>query len=239
MSSWFDKFRPITDSTDVAAYKAIRAAGISWFPKIMAHPASKDFDLVKAAKKVGIPVVDNTIVFDDECETAVLMDYFLFDYRPKDKSVAESCVFAPGELTPLEAEMHEANLASHTSLYEVTHAHNSEPKILLHDRLNKDAPDLWLIDLGLSNSFRRLGGKVLLFTRVVSLHGLHMTGGFSFVFETKHEFALVDGYHRAMWSVPPTRQDRRRTHWFLGFNRRFGLGQAYADVVPSASDGVT
>jgi hypothetical protein len=89
MSSWFDKIRRIADSPDVAAYKTFRAAGKSWFPKIMAHPASKEFDLVKAAKKVGIPVVDNTIVFDDECETAVLMDYFLFDYRPKDKSVAD------------------------------------------------------------------------------------------------------------------------------------------------------
>ena len=237
MPDWFAKLRRPADSPDVADYKAIRAASKTWFAKIMAHPGSKPFNITQAARKLGLSVKAGPIVFDDESEMAVLMDYYLFDYRPKDRSVAESCVFVPGDLTPLEAGVHKANLASRTSLFEVTHVHDREPKILLRDRLNRDAPELWLIDLGLSDTFRRLGGKALLFTRVVSSRGLHMTGGFSFVFEPKHEFALIDGYRRAMWSVPLARQDQRRTSYFLGLNRKFGLEQAYADVAPPAPDG--
>ena len=239
MPTWFDKLHGAADRPEIATYKALRAASKSWFEKIMRHPATKNFEIVKAAKKLTLAVEGRTIIFEDETETAVLMDYYLFDYRPVDKSVAESCLFAPDQLTPLEADLHLANLASRTSLFEAVAVHDHEPKILLRDRLNKDAPDLWLTDLGLSDSFRRIGGKVLLFTRVISLHGLHITGGSSFVFEPKREFALVDGYSRAMWSVPARHRDHRRTSYFLGLNRRFGLAQALADVVPSAPSAAT
>ncbi len=225
------------DLPDVATYKSLRAAGQTWFPKVMAHPGTHAFSLQKAARKLGLTIDDRTIVFDDEAEMAVLMDFYLFDYRPKDRSAAESCVFSSGELTPLETEVHQANLGSRTSLFEVIHLHEREPKILLHDRLHREQPDLWLIDLGLSDTFRRLGGRALLYTRVVSLQGLHMTGGFAFVFDPKHEFALIDGYRRAMWSIPAARQDRQRTGYFLGLNRGLGLPQAYADVVPAARPG--
>ena len=41
--------------------------------------------------------------------------------------MAESCVFAEGELTPIEAEIHQANIASRTSVFEVVTVHDSEP----------------------------------------------------------------------------------------------------------------
>lgn len=231
MPTWFNRLRGGADSPDVAAYKAIRSASKSWFSKIMRHPAAQRFDILKAAKKLTLSVQDRTIVFDDETETAVLMDYYLLDYRPDGKSGAENCVFSAGELTPLEAEFHQANLVSRTSLFEAAAVRDDEPKILLRDRLDKDAPDCWLTDLGLADSFRHLG-KVLLFTRVVSLRGLHMTGGFSFAFDQKHEVALIDAYRRAMWSVPEARRAQRNTGHFLGLSRTFGLPQVYEDVVP-------
>ncbi len=237
MPEWLNKLRLPADSPEVATYKAIRAASKTWYAKIMAHPGSKPFDINKAAKKLGLSTADGPIVFEDESEMAVLMDYFLFDYRPKQQSLAERCVFPPGELTPLEAEIHLANLAARTSLFEVTHVHNTEPKILLHDRLTQTTPELWLIDLRLSDTVRRLDAKVLLFTRVVSLRGLHLTGGSSFVFDPKHKGAVVDGYRREMWSLPEALRDRRRTGHFLRLNRKCGLPQTYADGVPAAGVG--
>jgi len=231
MTNGIDKLSGSSDSPDVANYKAIRVASQSWFKKIMRHPDARRFDPVKAAKRVGISVQDGAVIFDEEADAAVLMDYLLIDYRPNGKSVVESCVFPADELTPLEMEWHEAVLTSRTSLFEVAGFHEHEPKILLRDRLNKEAPDLWLIDLGLSKSFRQMG-KCLIYTRVFSLRGLHMTGGFSFIFDPKSEFALTDGYRREMWSVSASLQERRRTAYFLGCDRKSGLAQAYADVVP-------
>jgi hypothetical protein len=236
MSTWFDKFRSAADSPEIVTYKRIRAAGKSWCSKIMAHPACKHFEIVKAAKKLTLSVEDRTIIFEDEAEQAVLMDYFLFDYCPDGKSLAESCVFTPGELTPIEAEFHQANLVSRTSLFEVTGVHDREPKILLRDRLTKDTPELWLTDVGLSETFRRMR-QILLYTRVVNLKGLHFTGGFSFVFDLKHASALTDGYGRAMWSIPESRRAHRRTGFFLGLNRKIGMEQAYHDIEPPALDG--
>lgn len=240
MSTWLDRLRGAdshgAERSGVATYKALRAAGQSWFPKMMEHPAAKPFNIVKAAKKLTLPVVDNMLVFDDEADSAVLMDFYLFDYRLDGKSVAESCNFAPGELAPLESDHHHACLASRTSLFEITHVHNQEPKILLRDRLEKDRPELWLTDIGLSDSFRRLGGRAFMFTRVLSLHGHHTTGGFSFVFDPRHEFALVDGYRREMWSASASQQPARRTIFFFRLNRKFGLAREYKDVVPAEPD---
>lgn len=39
----------------------------------MAHSAKQHFDISEAARKVGLPVADRTILFDDESETPVLI----------------------------------------------------------------------------------------------------------------------------------------------------------------------
>ena len=76
-------------------------------------------------------------------------------------------------------------------------------------------------------------GRTLIFMRVVSLQGVNMSGGFSFAFEPKHEFALIDEYRRAMFSAPAALQDRRRTAYYLGLKRRFGMPGGYAEIEPS------
>lgn len=225
------------DNSDLATYKALRAASKSWADKLNHHPAADRFDLFKAARKVGISVQDRTFVFDDECEMAVMMDYYLLNYRPREKTLAETVSFAPGELAPLEAAFHEACLASRTSLYLITAVQDAHPRIQLRDRLQPDRPELWLTDIALADSFRRIGGQALLFTRVVAAQGLHFTGGFSFVFEPKHEATLLDAYRRALWQVAAHRRDEHRTGFFLGMNRRYGHQQDFADVEPPADRG--
>lgn len=233
MLPWLDKLRGTAGSSLTADYQTVRAASKSWFPKIMAHPASQPFNMIKAARKLTLPVEDRTIIFEGETEQALLMDFYLFDYRPDGKSVAEVCAFAPGVLTPDEEEFHRAALASRTSLFEAVAAHEREPQILLRDLLAPEAPEFWLTDIGLSDSLRRLG-KMLFFTRVISLRGLHMTGGFNFVFEAKHGPALIDAYRRETWSAPAAHRNNRRTIFFLDWHRRHGLESAYADPTPPA-----
>ncbi len=233
MPSWFDKLFSRKDSADTTLYRAVRSASNSWFPKVMAHPVSTSFEIVRAAKALKLTVEDRTIVFEDESEQAVLMDYYLVDFRPQGRSLLESCTFAPGKLSALETAYHEAMLTSYGSLFEVSAVHDHEPKALLRDRLNKQAQEFWLTDIGLSDSFRRLGNQTVLYTRIVTLQGLHITGGYSFGFDPKHTASLLEGYERALWSVPAAKRSGRRTGHFLAQQRRFGLPQAYADVVPS------
>lgn len=82
MTSSFAKLSSSSESPDVATYKAIRVASQRWFKKIMLHPAARRFDPVKAAKRVGISVQNGALIFDEENDSAVLMDYLLIDYRP-------------------------------------------------------------------------------------------------------------------------------------------------------------
>ncbi len=235
MPSLFSRLTGGADHPDVATYRAARAAGKSWCKKIMDRADALGFELESAARKLPLSFEGKTLIFEDEIEPPALVDFCLFDYRPKGKSLAESCVFAPGDLSPLESEVHRDKLDSRTSLFEVCAVHAEQPKMLLRDRLNPAAPDLWLTDLSLSATFRRLDRKVFIFTRAIAHHSIHYTGGFSFIFEEKSGTALIDEYRRAMWSVPAPLRDRRRTGWFLHRNRQHGLPQAGADVAPPSA----
>jgi hypothetical protein len=166
---------------------------------------------------------------------AVLMDYYLFDYRPEQRSLAETATFAPGELDDLEAAFHQGCLASRTSLFELLSVHDHEPRILLRDLLKPDSPEIWLTDLSFSASVRRFGARGLLFTRPIPAQGMHISGGFLMVFESRHRSAIMDGYRRAMWAVAPKYHDHRRTGFFLALNRKLGRPQGYADVEPPSS----
>ncbi len=235
MPSLVSRLIGLADHPDVAVYKAARAAGATWCRKVMDRADALGFDLSSAAKRLSLSFEGKTVIFEDEIEQPALVDFYLFDFRPKGKSLAESCVFAPGELTPLESEIHRDNLASRTSLFEIREVHAELPHMLLRDRLNPAAPDLWLTDLSLSATFRRRDRQTFIFTRAIAHRSIHHTGGFSFLFEEKTGIALVDEYRRAMWSVPAPLRDRRRTGWFLLRNRQHGLPQAGADVVPSSA----
>jgi hypothetical protein len=210
---------------ELALYKDIREASRSWFPKVMNHPATQPFSIFKAARKLGLPISDRTIIFDDELEQAMLMDYYLFDYRPDKLAPAESCTFADGDLKPREVAFHQASLASFTSLYEVVDVHPTQPRFLLRDLLLSPQPDLWLTDVNLTASFRR-NGPALLYTRCITVEGLTLTGGFSLGFSPEHKSLLVKNHWQAMYSVPAVRKPGRRTPFFYVQHRRHGLPQA-------------
>ena len=229
--SIFSKNKPSHEAeSEIATYRAIRDASRSWFPKVMDQPAIAAADLTKAAQQAGLSVKNRTIIFEDEeLEGAMLMDFFLFDYRPKGKTPAEACVFAEGELDPLEAEFHRAGTSGHLSFFEIDGAHEQLPRIRLRDLLDPNRPHLWLTDINLSTSFRQLG-PALLFTRVLSIRDLNLTGGFSLAFEIGRKTALLDGYKRAMWSIPSAKQAQRRTPYFYAQHLRYGLPQTFGET---------
>ena len=229
--SIFPPNKPSHDAeSEIITYRAIRDAGRSWFPKVMDQPAIAAADLTKAAQQVGLPVKNHTIIFEDqELEGAMLMDFFLFDYRPKGKTPSEACVFAEGELEPLEAEFHRAGTTGHLSLFEIDSVHEQLPRIRLCDLLYPHRPHLWLTDINLSASFRQLG-PALLFTRILSLRDLNLTGGSSLPFAIDRKSALLDGYKRAMWSIPRAKQAQRLTPYFYAQYLRYGLPQAFGET---------
>ena len=159
----------------------------------------------------------------------MLMDHYLFDFRPKQKTPAEACVFAEGKLDPLEAEFHRAGISGHLSLFEIDSVHEHLPRLHLRDLLFPDRPDLWLTDINLSASFRHLG-PALFFTRVLSLRDLNLTGGFSLAFDLSRKTALLDGYQRAMWSTPRDKQTQHRARHFYAQYLRYGLPQLFGET---------
>jgi hypothetical protein len=227
----FMKKQPASEvQSELTTYRAIRDASKTWFSKVLDHPAMVAFELVNAAQQVGLSVKNRTIFFDDEeLEGAMLMDFFLFDYRLHRKAPIEACVFTEGELNTLEEEYHRASLSGHLSLFEIDDIHEQLPRIHLRDLLFPDRPGLWLTDINLSASFRQQG-PALIFTRILSLRDLNLTGGVSFSFDITWKTALIDGYQRAMWPIPRAKQPQRRIPHFYAQYLRFGLPQAFGET---------
>jgi hypothetical protein len=107
----------------------------------------------------------------------------------------------------------------------------AQPQLRLRDLLAPDQPDVWLTDLGLSDSMRRYDSKLALFCRLITVRDFVMTSGFSFGFEPERVPGILQAYRQKMKKVPPDALPEARFVFFFQKHRQCGLDQAYQDVV--------
>src|SRR2546426_3312667 len=99
-------------------YQEIRAAGMSVHSKALKATKHLDFNPVRIAKRMTLPVVGRTLMFDDEVQQNAFFDFWCHEYRVNGKSLMESVDPIAAGLTPLETEVLQASREARSSFFQ-------------------------------------------------------------------------------------------------------------------------
>ena len=212
----------------VVRYKHLRAAGKEFIRKLHQVAMQSDFDILKAAKKLTIPVQGRTLIFEEgETDTTALADFALHDFRAGGRRPVDCCAPEAEGFSADEKALLEAHRTARTSLFDVVSIDTTSSCLRLRDVLEPGEDDVMLTDISLS-SMESLPGNLLIFLRVVSCQGLQMSSGCLFGFSTRHRDRLLAEFSARMKNVPPSDLPQRRFIFFYQRHREFGEDQAYA-----------
>ncbi len=212
-------------------YQEIRAAGKGLHSKALEATRRLDYNPLRIAKRMTLPLVGRTLFFDGEVAQYAYFDFWFHEYRLNGKSLIESVDPVAAGLEPLETEVLEAHRQARTSFFAAEAVVSGEHQLRLRDLLEPDRPEAVLTDIGLSDSVRRMGLQLALFCRLVVVHGITMTSGFSFGFEPERVPGILQAYRQRMKKVPPVDASEARFIFFFQKHRQLGVEQEFRDVI--------
>jgi len=212
-------------------YQEIRAAGKAMHGKVFEVTKALDFDPIRMAKRMTLPLSGRTLIFDGEVAQNAFFDFWFHEYRVNGKSLAESVDPVAAGLKLLEAEVLTAHLQAPTSFWMTEAAEPREHQIRLRNLLEPETPEALLTDIGLSESMHELRVRLALFCRLVVVRGITMTSGFSFGFLPERVPGILQAYRQKMKNVPPADLPEARFVFFFQKHRQFGEAQEFQDVV--------
>ncbi len=213
-------------------YVQIRECSKNLHSKMVKRLSELGYDFLRVAKAMTLPTAGRTLIFGGETDMNAFMDFQAHEYRLNGKTLMEHCVPECMELSPLEMEIARAVQQSRTSLFETIGVAPPAHQIQLQDLLEPEQPVVSLTDLGLSSSINRFHRRPLLFMRVITVHGISMTSGFSFLFEPALKNRLLQSYRQKMKKIPPSELPIKKFVFFFRKNTELGEEQAYQTVTP-------
>ena len=86
----------------------MRAAGKQLITKMYDAAKGPQYDIIRAAKKLTLPMQDRTLIFDGE--TDALADFYLHEMRFGGKRIVDVLADSGAELTPDERDEYETNI---------------------------------------------------------------------------------------------------------------------------------
>ncbi len=212
-------------------YQEIRRAGKAMHSKAMQATDHLDFNPLRIAKRMTLPLAGRTLMFDGEVAQNAFFDFWFHEYRVNGKSLAESVDPVAAGLDPLEIEVLEAHRQARTSFLATEAVMPREHQIRLRDLLDPDRPAMLLTDMGLSDSMHRLGSRLALFCRLVVVRGITMTSGFSFGFQPGRVPGILQAYRQRTKRVAPENLSEARFVFFFQKHQQMGVEQQFQDVV--------
>lgn len=207
--------------TIIEKYKTYRKTGMKLNHKIMNTCLDRDV-LMRSARLLGI-ARGNTLIFDSEDETSVLMDFALNEYRVNNKNTIEIYRERVGWQNEIEKDILDALLSSYTSLFKITSISEAENTLFLNDILNKK-DNIKLIDIAFSKT--AIPG-LLLFIRLVPFKDFNMTSGISFVFPGDLEKYLLRRYRKLSKKVKTDSESIKRFISFFRLSKTDGIEVRY------------
>lgn len=206
----------------VKKYKKYRKIGMKLNHKMMDKCLDRD-TLNKSAKLLGI-IQKGKLMFDNEDETSVLMDFALNDYRFIGKNVVDKYKEKYGCKNEEEKNIFNALSVSYTSLFKITSISRSDNTLLLSDILN-NKDDINLIDIAFSNTITH--SNILLFTRILQFKGFNMTSGVSFIFPSNMESYLIRQFKKKSSKIKSNNKDVKRFVTFHQLHKKHGIDVSY------------
>jgi hypothetical protein len=178
--------------------------------------------LMESARLLGM-MKNDTIIFANEDETSVLMDFSLHEYRISGKSPVEIYREMHGGKNETERNLLNSLIAAQTSLFRITSIAQSQSLLILEDLIAPKNP-VNLVDIAFSRS---AVPSLLLFLRLVPLEEVFMTSGFTFVFSPTLVDHLVKGYKDSCMKKDRPADSGRRFIYFFKANRKSGMEVRY------------
>ncbi len=201
----------------IGKYKKYRKTSMQLIDKILDSYINRDI-MQYSGELLGI--WDNgVLIFDDENEIDVIMDFVLNEYRINNKNFIEIYRDEVGWRNKREKEILEAFISAYTSLFRIVAISESENTLILHDILNKKY-NIKLIDIAFSQT---AFPGLLFFIRLVPFKDFNMTSGISFVFPGKLKKYLLREYKRLSKKVKSNNESVRRFVAFFKLNRIYGI----------------
>jgi len=216
-------------------YQELRACARALHAKCHDTPVARSYDLLRCARRLGVPINGRTLLFDGEGDMNALMDFYYHEFRVDGKTLVQQMDAAALGLSSLETSLLRAVQQARTSLYFIKEAQPDRQQVVLQDVLEQGRPDVALTDISLSQSAAGSGAEILLFVRVVSVAGINMSSGLFFVFPAYREEGLLDAFWKRTKKTAPADLPEERFRFFYEKNRQIGEPQAYADALPAAS----
>ena len=213
----------------IERYRRLRAAGKQLITKMYDAAKGPQYDIIKAARKLTLPVQDQTLIFDGETDTTALADFYLHEMRFGGKRVVDVLADSGAELTQDERDLLAAHRNSRCSLFAIISADPVASQIKLRDVLEPRAPEVACTDINLSKCSATKPGD-LLFTRLLHCADIEMSGGLVFAFRAVYRVELLNAYTARMRAVAEKERSQRTYVFFYQKNRELGMPQAYQDV---------
>lgn len=211
----------LTKYNTLSKYKNYREVGKALNHKIIDRFVDRDIILL-SGKYLGLVslVKKNALIFDNESETAALMDFAINECKIngnsavqlyKDKGIFEN---------QIEGDILDALLKSYTSLFKITNIKSQNNTLRLTDLLNINCEPIEIIDIGFSQT--AVTG-LLIFIRIVPFTDFNMSGGLGFAFNNDLEEYLIKEYKHVAKRVKSSSESLKRYVAFFKLYRRYGL----------------
>ncbi len=201
----------------VEKYKRIREVGMPLNHKMIKSCLSKEI-IFNSAKLLGI-VQRDVLIFENEEETSVLMDFALHEYKVNNKNAVQVYREKIGGQNETENEILASLLSSYTSLFKVFGI--SENTLLLRDILKKEDKLIKLIEISFSKTATP---GMLLFIRAVPFNDFYRTSGISFAFRSDMEKYIIRRYGKISKKIKTGSDSMKRYISFFQLNSECGEG---------------
>jgi len=170
----------------VEDYRAIRKVGMNLNNKIL-NSVSNKADMEYAGKLLGF-LDGNKMIFDEDDETDVLMNYIIFEKNKKGKILLDNFYDSEIELDDLEEEILEGLINSYASLFEVTEIDKENCILTFSDFYSNKEQTYKVIDINFSQT-AQIGG--LIYTRLIPVRDIYMSSGVHFGFNSSQKQRLL------------------------------------------------
>lgn len=211
----------LTKYNTLSKYKKYREVGKALNHKIIDRFISREIMLL-SGKYLGLVslVKKNALIFNNESETAALMDFAINEYKINGNGAVQLYKDSVMLENHFEADILEASLKSYTSLFKLTNIISQKNTLILSDLLNTNCDQIELIDIGLSQTAT---ASFIIFLRIVPFADFNMSGGFGFAFHNDLAGYLIKEYKHVGKRVKSFSESLKRYVAFFKLYRRCGL----------------
>ncbi|MGE5576082.1 MAG: hypothetical protein ACM3TT_02660 [Syntrophothermus sp.] len=174
-------------------------------------------EIRQAAKALKILGPDGVVIFEDEAESDLLIDYALFEVKRHGKSIIQHFMRNRPPMEEIDAHIYRSFEQSFVSVFQIKEI--GSDAILIQDLMDPGNNEMYLADFGLMATG---WPGLIVYARALPLQRYIMFSGWGLVAaEDKDAGEIVAGYRRALLNVPRKAQVAHGIRYFKRLATQF------------------